>query len=267
MLNQDFLHVVLRRRLSAILERLHLKRFARDTLRALRAPGIPRVKPEVVRVLRHDSTVHTQGLAYAEGHLYESTGLVGHSTLRRIDIESGAVRDNHAVPDVWAEGIAVHQSQLVQLTYTEETAIVYRLPSLNIERTFRYKGEGWGLAASGDGYVMSNGSHILTFRDAEFEAGASLEVLLAGRPLTGLNDLECAYGKIYANVHFHNDIYEISPQTGEVLRIIDCAKIVDRARQGIPALVLNGIAFVPDRNSFFVTGKRWPMLFELQWPG
>jgi len=265
MLSPSRLDVVVRRSLSAILERLHLKRFVRDTIHAMRAPGIPRVQPKILRVLRHDSLAYTQGLAYADGHVFESTGLVGQSTLRRIDIESGVVRDNHAVPNVWAEGIAVRQNQLVQLTYTEGIAIVYRLPSLEIDSSFRYKGEGWGLAASGDGYVMSDGSHTLTFRGAAFEAGARLEVHLAGRPLTGLNDLECAYGRIYANVLFHNDIYEISPQTGEVLRVIDCTEIVDRSRQGFPALVLNGIAFAPDRNSFFVTGKRWPLLFELEW--
>ena len=265
MLSPSRLRVVARRWSSAILERLRLKRFARDAIRAMRAPGIPRVRPKVVRVLRHDALVHTQGLAYAEGRLYESTGLVGHSTLRRIDIESGAVRDNHAVPDVWAEGIAVRQKQLVQLTYTEGIAMVYRLPRLEIDGGFRYQGEGWGLAASGDGYVMSDGSHILTFRDARFAAVGYLAVHLAGRPLTGLNDLECAYGRIYANVLLHNDIHEISPQSGEVLRVIDCAEIVDRARQGSGALVLNGIAFAPDRNSFFVTGKKWPMIFELEW--
>jgi glutamine cyclotransferase len=259
------LRVVTRRLSSEILERLHLKRFARDIFRAIRAPRIPRVRPKIIRVLPHDPLVHTQGLAYAPGHLYESTGVVGHSTLRRLDIVTGAVQHNHSVPGLWTEGIAVRHDQLVQLTYTEEIGIVYRLPGLEIDGIFPYHGEGWGLAASGDGYIMTDGSHIVIFRDAEFEIVASLEVHLAGRPLKDLNDLECAYGRIYANVLLHNDIYEISPQTGDVLRVIDCAEIVDRARLGSSALVLNGIAFAPDRNSFFVTGKKWPMLFELEW--
>ena len=259
------LHVVARRWSSDVVERLRLKPFARNVLRAIRAPGIPKVRPRVIRILPHDPLAHTQGLAYALGHLYESTGLLGHSTLRRLDIGSGAVQDNHSVPDSWTEGIAVHRDRLVQLTYTEEMAIVYRLPGLEIDGTLRYQGEGWGLAASGNGYVMSDGSDILTFRDAEFKATARLQVRLAKRPLKGLNDLECARGRIYANVLLHNDIYEISPQTGDVLRVIDCAEIVDRARLGSSALVLNGIAFAIDRNSFFVTGKKWPMLFELEW--
>ena len=266
MLTPDGLRLVARRWVGTLLERLRLKRFVRGAIRAMQAPGIPRVKPRVIRVLPHDPLVHTQGLAYAGGYLYESTGLVGHSTLRRIDVESGAVRDNHAVPGVWAEGIAVRQDRLVQLTYTEGIALLYRLPSLETDGTFRYAGEGWGLSAGENGYVMSDGTHVLTLRNAEFETVASLEVRLAGRSLTGLNDLECAYGRVYANVLLHNDIYEISLQTGAVMRIIDCTELVDRARKECPVLVLNGIAFAQDRNSFFVTGKKWPLLFELEWP-
>lgn len=247
-------------------ERLHLKRLARTAVRAMRAPGISAVQPEVVRILPHDRLAQTQGLTYAEGQIYESTGLVGCSTVRRIDPETGMVRDSHPVPDVWAEGIAVHQGLLVQLTYTEGVAIVYRIPGLEIDRTFRYTGEGWGLAAAGDGYVMSDGSHILAFRNTGFEVTYRLQVSLAGRPVPGLNDLECAYGRIYANVLLQNDIYEISPQSGAVLRVIDCSELVDLARHEFPASVLNGIAFAPDRNTFFVTGKRWPLLFELEWP-
>jgi glutaminyl-peptide cyclotransferase len=257
--------VVTRRWSSWILKRLRLKRFTRDMFRAIRAPGIPRVRPRIIRVLPHDPLAHTQGLAYIHGHLYESTGLVGHSTLRRLNTASGAVEENHPVPELWAEGIAVRYDRLVQLTYTEGIGIVYRLPDLEIDGTFRYQGEGWGLAASEDGYVMSDGSHILTFRDPEFKTVGRLAVHLAKRPLESLNDLECAHGRIYAHVLSHNDIYEIAPQTGAVLRIIDCAEIVDRARVGSSALDLNGIAFAPDRNSFFITGKKWPMLFELQW--
>ena len=113
---------------------------------------------------------------------------------------------------------------------------------------------------------MSDGTDILKFRDAQFAIVAQVPVRLQKRPLTGINDLEVAHGRIYANVMPLNDIYEISIETGQVLRLIDCGELVDRARRRDASRVLNGIAFVPQRNSFFITGKRWPMLFEVQWP-
>jgi glutaminyl-peptide cyclotransferase len=234
-------------------------------LRSVRAPGIPVVRPRILSSVPHDPFAQTQGLAYVQGSLYESTGLVGSSTLRRIDIASGAVLESRPVPDVWAEGIASAGEEIVQITYTERMALVYRVADLQRKRILHYEGEGWGLAAYGGGYIMSDGSSVLTWRDVNFEAMGNVEVHLRGRPLTGINDLESAYEKIYANVLFHNDIYEIDPRTGKVMRLIDCTELTDLARQGTAALDLNGIAYAADRNAFFVTGKKWPLLFEVTW--
>lgn len=239
---------------------------ARRIARAVRAPGIPTIRPKVLRALTHDTSAHTQGLAYAEGQLYESTGLIGASTLRRLDIETGMVRHVIDVPDVWAEGIAVSGGCLVQITYTEGLAMRYRLPTFAPERSFGYPGEGWGLAAMDERYVMSDGSNALRFLGARFDLLSSLPVRLAGRPLDGLNDLEYVDGRIFACVLWHSDIYEIDARSGNVVRIVDCSEIVARSGRANYRDVLNGITFAPDRESFFVTGKHWPRLFEIRIP-
>jgi glutamine cyclotransferase len=142
---------------------------------------------------------------------------------------------------------------------------VYRLPEMSAIGGFQYAGPGWGLAADGAGYVMSDGTDVLVLRDAAFVPTGTLRVTLAGRPLRGLNDLECANGRIYANVLMHTDIYEISPGTGTVERIVDCADVLMRSGRREFRHVLNGIAHCPERGTFWVTGKHWPTLFELQW--
>lgn len=248
------------------LERLGLATFARSAVRAMRAPGVPTVRPLVLRVLAHDPGAHTQGLAYADGQLYESTGRIGESTLRRLDVATGVAQQVIAVPDVWAEGIAILGDDLVQLTYTEGRALRYRLPHLEPDGSYGYVGEGWGLAATDDGFVMSDGSDVLRFLDGHFDRLRDLPVRLAGRALGGLNDLESVKGKIYACVLWHTDVYEIDTSTGIVLRIIDCAELATRSNRASYRAVLNGIAFAPDRGTFFLTGKHWPTLFEVRLP-
>ncbi len=240
---------------------------ARRVERAIRAPGIPVIRPAVLRVITHDPGAHTQGLAYANGQLYESTGRVGASSLRRLDPRTGDIRQRVDVPDVWAEGIAVSAGGLALLTYTEGVATRYRLPTLEPEGSFRYAGEGWGLAAVDGGYVMSDGSDTLRFVDGRFELLSKLAVRLAGRPLGGLNDLECVNQRIFACVLWHSSIYEIDARSGNVVRLIDCTEIVAQSGRASHQGVLNGIAFAADRNSFFVTGKHWSNTFEIRIDG
>lgn len=255
-----------RRWIVASVDRLGMGRFARRFARAARAHGVPVVRPRVLRSIPHDPGAHTQGLAYADGRLYESTGLVGASTLRRIDVESGQVRQLVPVPNVWAEGIAVSAGRVLQITYTEGLAMPYRLPGLEPGAPIRYRGEGWGLAACGDGYVMSDGSDVLQFRGGDFGALSTLRVRLAGRPLRGLNDLEHLGRTILACVLWHPDVYEIDARSGEVVRVVDCSELVERSGRTGSGDVLNGIAFAQDRGTLFVTGKRWRTLFEVAWP-
>ena len=249
----------------AVLERSRLKQWARRVTRSMRLPGVPVVRPTIVRMLSHDASAHTQGLACTGGTLYESTGLRDASSLRQLSMATGEAERVVPVTDAWAEGIAVLAGRLVQLTYTEGRAIVYRLPELAAIDSHRYAGQGWGLAASETGYVMSDGSDMLQIRDAGFNPTGSLQVTIAGRPLRGLNDLECANGRIYANVLMHTDVYEISATTGAVIRIVDCTEVLRRSGRRDFKHVLNGIAFCAERGTFWVTGKHWPTLFELAW--
>ena len=253
-----------RRWIGSALDRLGLAPVVRGFGRTLRAPGIPTTRPTVLRAIAHDPAAHTQGLAYVEGQLYESTGRVGSSTLRRLDTRTGIVQQRIDIPDVWAEGIAASGGRLVQLTYTAGLAMRYRLPGLEPEEPFVYSGEGWGLVAMDDGYLMSDGSDELRLLDSRFELQSKLRVRLAGRPLEGLNDLEHVDGSIFACVLWHSDVYEIDVHSGIVVRIVDCSALVERSGRTSYQHVLNGIAFAPDRNSFFVTGKHWPRLFEVR---
>lgn len=248
-----------KRLVRTVIAKAGLTTVARRAMRAVRTHGVPVARAKILRTLPHDAEVHTQGLAYANGHLYESSGLIGRSSLRTLDPASGAVLATIPVAGMWAEGIAVVADRLVQITYTEGQALFYRFPDLVRDGSARYDGEGWGLAATADGYVMSDGSAALQFRDRHFAVTSRLPVTLAGRPLTGLNDLEWVNGLIYACVLWHHDIYEIDGQSGAVLRVVDCLSLVERSGRTI----LNGIAFAPERGAFFVTGKEWPTLFEI----
>lgn len=233
----------------------------------------PRAEPNVVRTLRvdivrelpHDTSAYTQGLLWWDGSLYESTGRYGESTLRRLDPETGAVEQRAAVPPAFfGEGLARTGGRLVMLTWMAERALVYDLRSFESVRTFRYRGEGWGLCHGGGRLVMSNGSDTLTFRDAEtFEPLGEVRVTLRGRPRDKLNELECVDGAVYANVWQEDYIVRIDPASGRVTHQIDAAGLLSRDEaRGVD--VLNGIAYQPEAGTFYITGKWWPKMFEVR---
>jgi glutamine cyclotransferase len=229
-------------------------------------PGsIQKIQPVILGTIPHDSTAFTQGLFYRDGVLYESDGLYGKSDIRKIDT-TGTVIQNQAVPDVFAEGCALMGSRLFQITWREQTVIIYSLPSLKPEGTLAYDGEGWGLTSDSNVFIMSNGSDTLYFRDTEFKITGKLAVTLDSKPLVNLNELEFARGNVFANVWFSDYIFEISPQNGKVLRIIDCANIVRMEKPDSEQNVLNGIAFVPQGNYFYVTGKNWSNYYKIAIP-
>lgn len=232
-------------------------------------PGLPDtiavIQPEILQIYPHDSGSFTQGLVYHEGFLYESSGRYGASAFRKVAIDSGKVL--HLTPldsRFFGEGLALKGGRFVQLTWREHTAFVYDERTLARIDTFTYEGEGWGLASDGQFFIMSNGSGTLFFRDDAFRVTRTLEVTLDGKSVLNLNELEFVNGRIYANVWFLDEIWEISPVSGEVLRIIDCAPLVEIENPDISAgNVLNGIAYDPAKNTFFLTGKRWSRMFEV----
>ncbi|MDO5576964.1 MAG: glutaminyl-peptide cyclotransferase, partial [Fibrobacter sp.] len=221
------------------------------------------VYPEVLSVIPHDSTAFTQGLFFHDGKLYESTGLYNQSSLRILDT-LGTVLKKTDVPQVFAEGIALFENNLFQLTWQNQFAIVYTFPDLKSKGTVSYKGEGWGLTNNKSSLIMSNGTDTLYFMNSRFEINKRLAVTCKGKPLTNLNELEYASGKIYANVWYNDYIFEISPQSGAAVRIIDCSQIVAREKPSSDECVLNGIACADSQNTFYITGKNWKHIYKIK---
>ena len=223
---------------------------------------------EVLRVLPHRTDAFTQGLVFDDGELFESTGLVGSSSLARIDLADGSVDAEIAVdPDVFAEGLALFDGRLVQLTWKDEVAFVWDAESFDLVDRFDYDGEGWGLCHDGSRLVMSDGSPDLTFRDPDtFEETGSVRVRRGDDPVEELNELECVGDRVYANVWHTDTIVEIDPSDGSVTAVVDASPL--RSRLDPPPTdaqaVLNGIAHDPRSGTFWLTGKLWPQLFEVR---
>src|SRR5206468_3531010 len=164
--------------------------------------GVPTYSYEVVHVYPHDTNAFTQGLVFLDGALLESTGLYGHSTLRKVDLKTGQVLKQVEIPaQYFAEGLAVLNGKIFQLTWTNGKAFVYDLESFREEKKFAYDGEGWGLTTDGQSLILSDGSDRLRFLDpATFDVKRNLSVTLNGRPVPRLNELEYIKGEIFANV-------------------------------------------------------------------
>lgn len=217
----------------------------------------------VERVIPHDPAAFTQGLVLALGNLYESTGLVGKSTLRRLNLESGAVEQRLELEPEWfGEGLAVAGGHLLQLTWKNGVAVEYDL-DFEERRRFLFEGEGWGVCHDGSKFIMTDGSDRLFFRDDRtFELLGSIAVRDEGLPVFQLNELECVDGLVYANVWMTNMIVAVDAHTGEVKQRIDASGLLSPA-EAADADVLNGIAHDPTSGRFYVTGKLWPKLFEV----
>ena len=227
------------------------------------AAGIARYRVEVVSTVAHNTDAFTQGFLFdADGRLWEGTGLVGESELRRLDPDTGEVVASTALPaTVFGEGVASGPNGLVQLTWQQRTA--YRwTPDGEPIGTFTYDGEGWGLTFDGTDFIQSDGSSTLTWRDpASFEAVKTVTVTLAGEAIDQLNELEWVDDRILANVWHSDEILRIDPTNGEVDAVIDASTLWnDPGRTS--EMTLNGIAHGPGdpANTLWLTGKRWPQI-------
>ena len=223
------------------------------------------LRVDVLRELAHERDAYIQGLVWWNDQLFESTGRYGASTLRRLDPQTGRVEQRIDVPEQYfGEGLALVERRLIMLTWTAERAFTYDRDSFELGETFRYSGEGWGLCYDGDRLVMSDGSDLLTFRDPDtFEQIGEQRVRLRGQPLHRLNELECVDGVVYANVWEEDFLVRIDPETGRVTDYIDATGLLQGAdRTG--AEVLNGIAYDPTAETFYITGKWWPKMFEVR---
>lgn len=219
---------------------------------------------EVTNRFPHDSTAYTQGLLWADSVLFESTGQYGHSDIRRVDLRSGRVLALRPLPaDRFGEGLALLKGRLYQLTWKEGVAYTYDAATLAPRDSFHYAGEGWGLATDGTSLIMSDGSDSLrVLSPATFQVQRVVHVRYNGSPMYQLNELEYVNGEVLANVYQSNWVLWINPGTGTVREAIDFADLYpDRPPS---AEVMNGIALAPDGRQLLLTGKLWPVLFQVR---
>jgi len=229
------------------------------------AKGAPVYGYEVVNKYPHDPEAFTQGLIYRDGYFYESTGLEGQSSLRKVEVETGRTVRLHDVPRPhFAEGLTDWGFKLVQVTFTSRTGFTYDIETFAERSTFSYMGQGWGLTHDEKQLIMSDGSASLRFLDPEThrEIGR-VEVRDQGRPVTDLNELEYVRGDVYANVWHTDRVAVIDPRSGAVREWIDLAGLNPESGSRSEA-VLNGIAYDPSRDRLFVTGKWWSKLYEIR---
>jgi len=222
---------------------------------------------EVVAEFPHDGEAFTQGLEFVDGRLFESTGLVGQSQIREIDLSLGLARRWGFLNSTWfGEGFtALPDGRLVQLTWKSGRAAVWDIEPFSLATTWSYGGQGWGICLlDSTTLVMSDGSSSLTLRSPEdFRRLGQVEVTQNGQPVDRLNELECVDGTVWANVWQTDLLLGIDPVTGAVTHEVDASMLpVDRSSLGSDD-VLNGIAFHAESGHFFLTGKRWPTLFEV----
>lgn len=219
---------------------------------------------EVVNTVPHDTDAFTQGLAYQDGTLVEGLGLYGSSEVRSYPPGASTPAVRVPLDDAYfGAGIAIANNSIVQLTWREGVALIHDAITMAPGTPLSYDGEGWGICHDGDQFIMSDGTENLTFRDTEtFTPTGSVAVLRDGAPLLNLSELECVDGAVWANIWLSNEIVRIDPTTGQVLASVDASSLVPSGLS--PDDVLNGIAYNPVNDTFFLTGKRWPTTYEVR---
>ena len=226
----------------------------------------------VVKTYPHDPAAFTEGLLWYKGLLYEVTGLRGLSSVREVRPDTGLVlRRNDLDPRYFGEGVVIWKDRLITLTWKHETGFVYDLKTFALRSTFHFHGEGWGLTQDGTHLIMADGTNDLRLLDPDdYTERGRIHVTCDGRAIQGINELEWVKGEIYANIWPSNLIVRIDPVTGDIRGIIDLSDLAASATKvsGESVLnrfkVLNGIAYDRARDRLFVTGKFWPVLYQIR---
>ncbi len=230
---------------------------------------IPIYAVRIVKTYPHDPGAFTQGLVYVNGFLCESTGLKGRSSLRVVELESGRIVRKTDLPEQYfGEGLTLWQDTFIQLTWRSNRGFVYNAESLALTGSFSYPGEGWGLTHDGTSLIMSTGGSSLVFLNPHtFTREGILPVVDRGRPVPLLNELEYIKGEIFANVWLKDVVARICPKTGIVTGWIDMSSLRGAFRDAGNAEALNGMAYDPDGDRLFITGKFWPNVFQVEITG
>ena len=220
---------------------------------------------EVVAEYPHDTESYTQGLFFHDGQMYESTGLHGRSTFRKVDMQTGqALKRLDFDNKYFVEGSVMWKGNLYILTWETKLAFVYDAETLEYKSTWKYPREGWGITTDGKQLIASDGSTYLYFMDENFALDRKVRVTIEDRPVRLLNELEYIDGKIWANVYTSDEIVIINPKDGRIQGIVDCRGLLPKQLRTPTTDVLNGIAYNPADGKIYLTGKNWPKLYEVR---
>lgn len=230
--------------------------------------SVPVYGYRVVHTYPHDTDAFTEGLFYRDGYLYESTGMIGASSIRKVDLKTGHVLQQRDLPPPdYGEGIVAWGNKLVELTWQSHHGYTYDLGSFRPTGTFHYAGEGWALTANHSHILMSDGTPVIRVLDPQtLDQTSDILVTADGKPLQNINELEWVQGQIFANVWLTQRIARIDPASGNVVGWIDLSGLGPKPSetQDPGNDVLNGIAWDAKGKRLFVTGKRWPKVYEIQ---
>ena len=231
--------------------------------------GLPVVVPQIVKTYPHDFNAFTEGLIYADGVLYESTGSEVQSDIRAVDLKTGRVLRSVDIPaGLFGEGIVAWKDKLFSVIWHGGTGYIWERKTLRRLGAFHYDGEGWALTEDGRNLILSDGTPVLRYLDPKTQQVVrKLTVTAEGQPVARLNELEYVKGEILANIWLTNRIARIDPRTGAVKGWIDVSALAAQVGVTDPNAVANGIAYDKARNRLFLAGKDWPLLFEVRVPG
>jgi glutaminyl-peptide cyclotransferase len=221
----------------------------------------------VVNIYPHDTASFTQGLEWHDGYLYEGTGLEGHSYLIKVKPADGKPVQKISIdPALFGEGITILNGKLYQLTWKNNKVLVYDASSFKKIQEFSWPQEGWGITNNGKELIISTGGNNIYFVDpANFKLLNTVSVWSNYGPLGKINELEYVNGKLYANIWDEDYIVVINPQTGLVEAKLNMEGLLEKnSKRYDNTDVLNGIAYDPTKKSFYITGKRWPSMFEVR---
>lgn len=234
-------------------------------------PAVPEPLPqnlgyEILNTFPHDPGCYTQGLVIDDGVFYESCGLYGQSSLRRVDPASGVVQaESDLGANYFAEGLVLLKDKLYQLTWQENTGFVYDASTLELLSTFNYQTQGWGLTTDDTALILSDGTNTLYWLDpGTTQIVRQVNVSYQGQPVEYLNELEYIKGLIFANIYLTDTIVVIDPQDGNVVSLVDLTGLRPEQNSAIQGEVLNGIAYDDQSDRLYLTGKNWPTLYEVR---
>ena len=248
------------RSVLAVLGAVSVGLFAGEASAALPVYGF-----KVVASYPHDTRAYTQGLFYLDGSLFESTGQVGQSNIRRVRLKDGVVLQSQAIsPGMFGEGMVNWGQELISVTWQDRVGFRWDLKTLALKSTFSYPGEGWALTQNGVHLILSDGTPVVRFLDpSTFRERRRIRITAEGRPVANLNEIEWVNGEIFGNIWQTNLIARIDPKSGVVKGWIDLTGLPETLRRRDTDAVANGIAYDAKQDRLFVTGKYWPRLYEI----